>query len=578
MGYEGHFPIKFNEPDESLMLKLKIVRPSSNVQGVIAPCRILQPGLEIPILVPMFASHSQVSQITASVHRFARKMPEWERESIHEFLEYGKRFIVSNWRETLTASDIPGFSEWLEATKYSGARKKYFQRIRDELERIDPRIVRIVSFIKWEGYDEPKQPRAINSPSDESKTLLGAIQHAIDEFTFRNKHFVKHTNPRDWPTKLKELFGTSRVAETDFSSFESHHRGPFAYLVYFWMLHMIRHVPGLFHYRALIKQMVLGRRDVTFHDLKLGVDYRLMSGAMWTSSSNGVLNLLLMSYLSAKTACPNSTIEALVDWSVTHYKGLFEGDDGICLAPQDISPKLIASLGLDLKLSYQSDFSHAKFCGITCDMDALVIIKDPISVLKKFFCLPPRYRNAKPSVMMALLRARALSYKCNFQNCPIIGPLCDHICELTRSYTPKCDDAVLSYEGEKYMNLALNEGLHKVKAKVSDTTRALVERRFHVSVPQQKMIEQKFDGVTKLLEIDMLQFVNRDLYYYATEFQANDETSWTMPKAAYVPKFVQQVLNDKLRKPIRLDKKCQRVNILFRDNPLMVPPVDAGVP
>ena len=71
---------------------------------------------------------------------------------------------------------------------------------------------------------------------------------------------------------------------------------------------MVRCLPGAKVLKDLVCYLMGARNECSFKHVHASVDERLMSGALWTSSANGMLNLLLSSYISARTVLPNAAI------------------------------------------------------------------------------------------------------------------------------------------------------------------------------------------------------------------------------------------------------------------------------
>lgn len=409
-----------NDPADSLSITLRkgSVWKDEFVAGVYCGLHVVQPGIQRPLLVP-FAPHRNhpASEITATVHRYACKMPRYDGDEMNEFTRFYRQFIPMAFTP-LCDDEVPGFSKWLSETSYPGSRKKSLQELRASITDFRETYLRVMSFIKDEFYASPKNARAINSYSDESKTLLGALLHAMDKKTFATKWFVKGTNPRDWPSKLEDIFSGDPVVTTDFSSFEAHHHDGLARVAYFWAMHMSRGLTKVKALRDMIALMMLGVNEITFRHTRVEVKQRLMSGAMWTSSANGVLNLCLMAYMSAKSQ--NIPPHDRARWAVEEFRCLVEGDDGLT-AEYHIRPELPQRLGLRLKPVSSHDYSTAGFCSIYCARQSRVVIKDPIEALRKMFVLSSRYKDFSEKKKRALLRVKAMSYMSIFPSCPIIA-------------------------------------------------------------------------------------------------------------------------------------------------------------
>jgi len=442
--------------------------------------------LWLPYKPDMFHLNNQVA---AAIHRFGRDMPAIVRSRMEDFVLFAKSFIIRHF-VPVQEVDVEDFGVWLESTPYTEDRKKYFGRVYRELWAHNRKVPHSESFIKDEDYPEPKNPRAINSPSDASKVILARIMKAVDKATFKKKWFVKGSNPRTWSDKLEAAFGKNPVMGTDFSSFEAHHRDRYSDVILFWVMHMIRNCGFCNHFKRLVIRLMTGSNLTKFSMIEAKVDKRLMSGAMWTSSANGMLNLLFMSYLNGRTVAPEAPIEWLVENVDSYFAGFVEGDDGICL-DRNINKNLITDLGLDLKWSPAPNYGDSSFCGIVCDIKHRKIVGDPCKVLRKFFSLPSKYQSARESIKLSLLRAKALSYKTIFNDCPIIGPLCQWVCDKTRGMHVQRVMSETDARKRDMLQIALEEKLWNVRPNIAETCRLQVEKHFGIDPHTQISMENE---------------------------------------------------------------------------------------
>jgi hypothetical protein len=490
MGYEvTHYKIKINEASPSLIIRYKkdnLAEIKHCVGSVV--CAIKDP-LGVIQCAPFIPSGaSQANQVAACIHRFGRKMPTPRAERAKDFERYAREFIVKAFKP-VTSGDIPTFDEWLEDSGYPGPRREELRHVRDEMTKIGEKDCVNKSFIKWESYMELKQPRAINSYTDEIKVYLGRFVKAVDKATFRNRWFVKGDDPKYRPNKLMDMFGLNPVFCTDFSSFEAHHSGVYARVVRFWMMHMLRCSSIDRHVKSLVSRLMLGQNTCKFGTITAKVDQRLMSGALWTSSSNGVLNLLIMSYIYAKSM--GGDVETGLK-----FKGLFEGDDGI-FESFNADRSLIEEMGLKLDFDRHENFSTASFCGVCCVPGKNVNTTDPKKVLRNFFVLPKQYNGAKDSTKWMLLRAKALSYKYLYNDCPIVGPLVDRVCDLTRSYNVSSQRAELDWYKRQVFDRACESKVWLQRPQILEETRDVVSKSFGIDRYTQIQIEDaigKWDG------------------------------------------------------------------------------------
>lgn len=489
----GQFDAKLNPCSRTLSIRVR-GKPSdlNQMVGFYNELRPVSPMTGEMQLSAIIHDQKDVrNKISSIMHRFARDMPVPEQGTIAEFRVYAKALIEKLF-EPLKATELRTFREWMDKTHYTPAQKSYLTNLRQQVTHIDGNTIKNDSFIKWEAYTAMgKMSRSINSYSDESKVILGPLFHSIDKKTFSTKYFVKGIDPLERPAMLKKLFGSRPVMGTDFSSFEAHHSGVFCDVTRHWALHMTRGLNLPRHLRVLISRMFLGRNLCDMGDVVAEVDQRLMSGALWTSSANGVLNLCILSYLNSRAKFPAMDVLELVGRHEECFQGFVEGDDGICLdefVPED----LITKLGIVLKFDHFTSYGEASFCGIVCDDVVGVNLSDPMKFLSKFFVMPPKYAHARASIQSAYLRAKALSYKYALNDCPIIGPVCHAVCRMTKNADPLRASADVDTYKLEQLERAIKTKVWTLTPNIRPESRELMTRVFGVSVDDQLRIEEAF--------------------------------------------------------------------------------------
>lgn len=431
-----------------------------------------------------------------------------------DFLDFARCFILFHF-ESLKPEELLTLDEWLDKTDYTIHRKNELRRMRRENNHISEKDLISKSFIKDEVYNEVKQPRAINSPSDLTKAFVGALFHSIDKKTFATKWFVKGTNPKLWPKMLAELFGDDPVTSTDFTSFEAHHDFMFSYVIYFWALHMCRNVASN-NMKRLVARMMLGTNVTKFKGVSASIYRRLMSGSMWTSSANGMLNLVIMAYLNARSIDPIAPAEYLAFHIDRYFRGKVEGDDGIC-SHVKINPALITTLGIVYKPDVYEHFSQASFCGVVCDSKSLCVITDPIKALRKFACLNPTM-GTTPKRRLALIRAKSLSMLCVYEKCPILSVLAQRTLELTGYVNV---DWVMSVT-DSYNRGILKEATKfdwRKPIEIDGNTRFMMQEKFRVTVAEQLKIEAQIRASQSLVfDIDLSVYQTKTDFDHSYRF------------------------------------------------------------
>lgn len=486
-----HFQVDLARPDSSLYIKvLREIERKPRVVGVVPKLslRMQDTGKICPVC--MIPDPDDVdNKIAAAVHRFGRAMPDVNsRLDVRvqkRFLLFAKDVIKK--LPALPNDELKTLQQWFDSSTYSSARKR--QLLRSYVGgHINRTTVDSKSFIKNEGYDKAKPPRGINSPSDFSKVLLGPIIKSIEKHFFAMRWFVKGTNPREWPKKMEALFEDRPVCRSDFTSFEAHHFGPYAELFRIFIMHMIHPLLLGNWFKRVVSRMVVGTNHCSFKNVSVQVRQRLMSGVVWTSLANSLLNWLVMSFIFLSKKHPNE--ECLSDY-YQEFVGLIEGDDGIVLdIGQDES--IASALGMILKFERYPSYEFADFCGIICTSQSNEVLPDPMKVLRNFFVLDGKYADAKDRKHETLLRAKAMSFKYLYGNAPIVGSLCDWILDETKPLNVMSvteTERWSPYSSYGYVKEGIKDKVWRKRAQVTCEARQLCSKCFKITPEEQICIE-----------------------------------------------------------------------------------------
>lgn len=513
-GYlEGQFPIALNQPDPSLGVSVKFVQMPSRPVRFMRHMGIIEPDGGTTLVMFHPDMDCLANRIGAVVHRVGRLMPQPDVVIMRQFLDFAFLFITGR-----IASVVPGdvltAENFVKTGPWTGGRKLDLLRLLRVTttvaeDRLYQKVAGSKCFIKDEGYEEPKHARAICSPSDLSKVLVGNLISAADHATFESLRAwsVKGTDPRDWPRREREMFSDGPVFCTDFSSFEAHHRGVYSHIVWIWIKHMLRGIDGISVQRRLIRALILGRNVMEFKGVTFKLDRRLMSGSCWTSSANFMLNLLSMSFLFFRAEMPMGNPHIWVQ-NFDRFVGLVEGDDGIC-RQFAVNQLDITRMGLRLEMEFHPNFSSAGFCSIYCNPVDLECVKDPRKILRSFFWLPTKYAKCAKNKVLGLIRAKALSYKYLLGNNPIVGHLCDWVLFRTRSKRAIWWEPMYLLE---HIDKKLLLASWRNKSVVSDFSRQYVHHNFGISPQLQRSIESSFDWGSDVVKFDF-SFLADDRVY-----------------------------------------------------------------
>jgi len=462
--------------------------------ATITPYGFRNPTTGWPDLMPNICDlrHPQ-NMIDGCVHRVGREMlvpSRLDNEEAREYYEFTLAF-VRKFVGKLADSELMSLEEALEESSYSNTRIEQLKRA--ELEKYDvtsknknpfETVMQAQAFSKAESFNEPKVNRIINSYSDSSKILLYAIIKSMEKKICKCGFFIKGTDPRTWNDLLFNMFGDSPVIENDFSSFESHHVGVFAEAMKDSVSYILSGLSVSPMLRDMIMTMLEGVNKMTFKYITVYCENRLMSGALWTSCLNGLLNLSIMQYLYTKSE--RGLSQKLI--KATNFKCLVEGDDGIMTAFK-VPKKSIDNLGINCDMDVVQNYTEASFCGITGNLMAKHIVTDPRRILRNFFVMEDKYKNCGDNKVKSLLRSKALSYKYCYPHLPIVGKMCDRILFITRGFQ------ITLHDSQKYdiIKRATDMKVWQVPSEPTSEDRLLVSEKYGIDLHLQRELEDLMD-------------------------------------------------------------------------------------
>lgn len=129
--------------------------------------------------------------------RFLMKPPKSDPAKRIRLRKFVANWLKNNLVPLSPDSDIT-VETWIEKTNYPRWRKEQLlDKWKKIVDRRDPKHFRVKSFMKDETYPEYKHARAINSRSDEFKTLVGPIFKLIEKELFKLDWFIKKVPVKD---------------------------------------------------------------------------------------------------------------------------------------------------------------------------------------------------------------------------------------------------------------------------------------------------------------------------------------------------------------------------------------------
>lgn len=479
------------EPGPDLRITVHAKQKKAQPELVLCSMRMVEPASRQVTVMPVaFDTQHVDNQIAAAIHRFGRKMPPRDEDTMKKFKEYAIKLMRKKFEPVVRFKTL---EEWLSNTSYPEAKKKLIKMCNACCNVVTKETLEFKSFLKKEGYMKDTYARGIQGIKPDLMAFLGPIHNSIDEAIFcgkSKKYFVKKTPVEERPKLMRDVFGSARCMGTDFSSFEAHHTGVFSEFEAEFYAYMLSRAVVPNHVKRLLHRMMLGVNKQVFKHITTQTTQVLMSGALDTSSRNGVLNFMILSFLTADACDPGGEVDSWIENHDNYFRGFVEGDDGICLDRQ-VRQETIEKLGLSLKPTYGT-FSELSFCGCVCDPDDLVVMTDPVKALVNFFTLPPEAKDWKEVKCKTLLRAKALSYKYQYGSCPIVGALADRVCYLTRSL--KVDSTSENdYWKREMLQEALDKKVWRRKLEVPTGTRAKFALVYGIPVSRQLEIEEAIE-------------------------------------------------------------------------------------
>lgn len=383
-------------------------------------------------------------------------------------------------------------NEWNEDNSYSARRKEELKRLSDTYlatkKYPDNKVLESKMFMKDEFYEEKKHARLIISRSDTFKGIVGPYAHAFDKELFHGRfsHYFVKGKDSEWKVKrMSEIQAKFPLyMETDYSSFEGSQcaamqdaieRQVFRHFFKFYP-HIFKFIDATYSspsedfrpHRGTKRRQPFNIFS-KFHSLHLVGNRK--SGELWTSSGNGLTNLVIMMFLAEKKH---------VQWD-----GIVEGDDGFFgVTSRHICSDDYSKLGFTIKLQYETDPNYLSFCGLRFSRDRNLIV-DPENMNRVGWCVKKKYFKAKRKKRLALLKAKMMSLLAEAPGCPISSTLAK---VAIQSIHVKAD---FGDEDWWYVQWLKNEKLDLTR-EISSTTRQDFAKMFGIPVTVQLELESSF--------------------------------------------------------------------------------------
>lgn len=367
--------------------------------------------------------------------------------------------------------------KWQELGGWAGLTKKHFVT---------------KGFMKDEPYTEWKHARSINSRTDEFKCAVGPIFRLIEKELFSLPYFIKKIPTADRPNYIKNLLsrtGAEYVA-TDYTAFEANFVKTLMEQVEMRLYkYMTVNLINGQEWYDLVHDVMTGTQRMQFKHFTAKVEATRMSGEMCTSLGNSFTNLMVMLFMCE-------------EYGVKDVMGVVEGDDGLFVGTGSFpSEAEFKKLGLMLKMEKHKSLAEASFCGLVFDEHDLENIADPLKLMASFGWTTSQYAGAKKSKLLCLLRAKSMSYLCQYPACPVVASMARYGLRVTAGYDVR---GVLSKTKNTWDRQFLHflDDFKDQNRPIGMATRDLMERKFGLSVSDQLRLEAMFDSKDDLLPFD----------------------------------------------------------------------------
>lgn len=468
---------------------------------------VLSPEYRRPVMLFSLGCHMEgvclpTPDITSSktllagvAARFATRPPEPDPNILEQFRSFVAAWLEKNLVPLSSDTDV-SFETWLDNVNQPDWRKKELEEARRRWLRPSRKHFDVKMFMKKESYVDFKHGRAINSRSDEFKTMVGPIFSAIEHEVFKLPEFIKKVPVLERARYVYERINRqgSLYYASDFTSFEALFTRQIMEASEFQLYrHMTSKLPEGADFMKLIEKALLGVNKIKNKNLSLRVEATRMSGEMCTSLGNGFSNLMFNLFV-----CHKSGVDVV---------GVVEGDDGLFRVSAKPDVSLFEKLGLIIKTEFHEDPSLASFCGQIFDPSTYTVITDPRKVLASVGWIDGKYALASVGKQMGLLRAKAWSFGYQYPACPVISAMSRALLRLTRSHDHRyaLKDTSLGYWMRNLMQEAFDSGRPELNQPIHDDTRALMERVFGITPEVQKQLEEWFDNLVEIKPFPQLQ-------------------------------------------------------------------------
>lgn len=539
-GYE--VDVKYRWRDTNPKVGANLFAVTALEDTTVRPNFVNNGGILRGIAPPTPTIKSQANMVAAFYKRVAmsHSVHHPERIKFGAFiLEHYIPWLLSHMGEVKVMTDDE-YIDTLEVTKEKKeALKEICAKLRIKGYILDPRLRIIQAFIKLEFYEVTgKFPRVIMPQDEASRAAFGAPLHAVNHCILRLPSSIKAIPFNERPKWLRDKFGDDEVSQNDFSCYESSSDK--------WMIiNVLRPIFLALSFPAdearigLYFDLKVRKQLFKYGKMMFYADPVMRSGDLDTASGNFFVNDAAIAYASWVSG----------GLGVDHPRAV-EGDDSVFKRIEGIE-QIFKNLGFTAKLENKDHVRDAVFCRVYCGGTAA--LTDGIYVVSKLGWSSAQYIFASKEKKTGLLKAKCMSYICQYSGCPIVSPLCDKILNTIENIEEVSNKDWWEREKMKFWKPELRN------KKVLDSDRTEYERLFGITPEDQKIIEQELidsvDRWDKDWKNDIENFLESPT---AVNIVNNTKPGWTEYYADYAhvvdsDKFIKERFNYRREKPWSCD-------------------------
>lgn len=328
--------------------------------------------------------------------------------------------------------------------------------------------------------------------------IFGPIIKSIEKVLYKLPFFIKHVPVNERPQYIEKMIaGPGRVVATDYSSYEASFTPPFCLAIEYEIYYF---VANGFIAEIICKSFYLFNTCI-FREFRIRILAKRMSGDVNTSLGNGVSNVVVIMF-------------------VVWVRGRFwllavivEGDDSLFRVPRhlDITTDDFAEFGLIVKIEESEDVNLASFCGNVYSRQDLKMLVEPGRVFRRFGYIDRKYKNARQSKKLGLLRAYAFSIYYMYHGCPMVASLAKYLLRVTRGVYANMKTIDMHRFAEGEVLPASEERMFALYPpdQVGEDSRRIVSQLYGYSLDAQRRVEKYLDQCTDLHMLDIPDVLSR---------------------------------------------------------------------